>query len=467
MALHRDLLKRVRAGAAGVRAALADPASLGRRAAVSSLWRLGGGGFEQALRLAGNLVLTRLLAPEDFGLMALAMSLQSGLMMATDVGLNQSVVRSERGDDPDFLRTAWTIKVIRHTQVALLFVGLAALVLFVAPLFDLSDTVYADPALPWVMAALALPLALKGFNSMNLALNERRMRMAPFILLNAGTQVVTLVSIIVLALIEPSVWALVWGGVIGALLRAVASHFVIPGPRMGFRLNRAHAREIWGYGKWLMGASLFTFFGQQGDRLIFGALLAPFDFGIYAVARIWVDAAAGMVNRAATPTSLAALSEVSRERPQRLGSVFRRIRLAQNAVCVAAFAAFALAGRPFIELLYPPAFHGVGAIVVLLAPLLLLRMWGIYGTLVLSQGDSRNFASVTALRCAALFVMVPVFFHLFGPVWAYFAVAVNHAWGVPQQLRIASRTVPVSYWFEIALLGGAIGLAAALTAFAS
>ena len=466
MSRSRGLSARVRAMRDAARAALADPASLARRAAVSSLWRLGGGGFEQAMRLAGNLVLTRLLAPEDFGLMAMAMSLQSGLMMATDIGLNQSVIRSERGEDPRFLRTAWTIKVIRHAQLSLLFLGLAGLVYVLAQRFDLGDTVYADPMLPWVMAALALPLALKGLVSMNLALNERRMRMASFVLLNAGSQVVTLAAIIVFALIEPSVWALVWGGVIGSVIRVAASHIVIPGPRMGFLLDRDHAGEIWGYGKWLMGASFFTFFAQQGDRLIFGALLAPFDFGIYAVARLWVDAAAGMVTRVSTPVSLAALSEVRRERPKQLGPVFRRIRLLQNAVCIGAFGVLAVGGRPIVEFLYPPNFHAVGAVVILLAPLLLLRIWSVYGTLVLAMGDSRNFATVTALRCAALLVTVPAFFHFFGPAWAYFAVAINHAWGVPQQLRIAAHAAPVFYAFEMLLLAAAVATAAALTVLA-
>ncbi len=48
---------------------------------------LGGVGGQQFLRLASNLILTRLMFPEAFGLMALIQTFMVGLQMFSDIGI--------------------------------------------------------------------------------------------------------------------------------------------------------------------------------------------------------------------------------------------------------------------------------------------------------------------------------------------------------------------------------------------
>ena len=70
-------------------------------------------GGSNGLRLVSNLILTRLLFPEAFGLMALVQVFIAGLNMFSDAGIRTAIIRHTRGDDPDFLNTAWTIQIIR------------------------------------------------------------------------------------------------------------------------------------------------------------------------------------------------------------------------------------------------------------------------------------------------------------------------------------------------------------------
>lgn len=79
------------------------------RALRSTSWIVLGYGGSQAIRLASNLILTRLLFPEAFGLMALIQVVIVGLTLFSDVGIAPSIAQSKRGDDRDFLDTAWTI----------------------------------------------------------------------------------------------------------------------------------------------------------------------------------------------------------------------------------------------------------------------------------------------------------------------------------------------------------------------
>src|SRR4051812_45253512 len=94
-----------------------------RAAAVgSAVWTVLGFGAMQVLRFGFNLVLTRLVAPQVFGVMAMVTLCVQALHMFSDLGIRQCVVHHARGDDPDFLNTAWTLQILR----GLLLWGLSA-----------------------------------------------------------------------------------------------------------------------------------------------------------------------------------------------------------------------------------------------------------------------------------------------------------------------------------------------------
>ncbi len=92
--------------------------SLQKKAIGASVWVIIGYGSSQCLRLISNLILTRLLVPELFGLMALVNTFIIGLNLFSDVGIRPSIIRSERGEDPLFLNTAWTLQVIRGFRIS-------------------------------------------------------------------------------------------------------------------------------------------------------------------------------------------------------------------------------------------------------------------------------------------------------------------------------------------------------------
>ena len=87
--------------------------SLKRKAIIGGLWTFAGFGSSQLIRLIGNLILTRLLIPEFFGVMAVVNSLMIGFVLLSDFGVKQSLIQSKNGNDLTFLNTAWTIEVIR------------------------------------------------------------------------------------------------------------------------------------------------------------------------------------------------------------------------------------------------------------------------------------------------------------------------------------------------------------------
>src|SRR5438105_946486 len=139
---------------------------LRRRVLNAGAWTFVGYGLSLAIRFGSNLLLTRLLVPEMFGVMAIAIVVLVGLVMFSDLGLGQSVVRSERGSEPLFLNTAWAVQILRG--ILLWFVALlVSALLVIASDIGISPkgSVYADPILPYVIAILSIGVLFDGLNS--------------------------------------------------------------------------------------------------------------------------------------------------------------------------------------------------------------------------------------------------------------------------------------------------------------
>ena len=89
-------------------------ATLKQRAGSAALWIGLGFTLTQAIRLGSSIVLTRLLAPEMYGLVAMGTVIISAVVMMSDFGFSLSVIRDKRGDDdPTFLNTIWTLQLVR------------------------------------------------------------------------------------------------------------------------------------------------------------------------------------------------------------------------------------------------------------------------------------------------------------------------------------------------------------------
>ena len=87
--------------------------SLKRQAARAAGWTLMGRAAGYALRLASSLVLTRLLAREDFGLIATSAALLALIQLFSDTGVRLAIIQNPRGSEPGFLDVAWCISVAR------------------------------------------------------------------------------------------------------------------------------------------------------------------------------------------------------------------------------------------------------------------------------------------------------------------------------------------------------------------
>ena len=90
------------------------------RAAPGGLWLGAGSGSEQCLRLARNMILTRVLAPEAFGLMAIVLSVNAAFESFTQIGIKEAIIQNPNGHEKAYLNGAWWLSLGRSLALYLL-----------------------------------------------------------------------------------------------------------------------------------------------------------------------------------------------------------------------------------------------------------------------------------------------------------------------------------------------------------
>ena len=349
----------------------------------------------QVLRLLSNLILTRLLFPEAFGMMALITVFLMGLNMFSDVGVTPAIMSSRRGDDEDFLNTAWTIQVIRGLS---LFVVACAIALPVS-------WIYGEPDLAVMLPVSATTLIITGFNPTRLDQANRHLRLGRVTVLDIFNQIVGIVAAVVLAWAWQSVWALVISGVIGAVVQLIAYNLFLPGTPNRFRWEKPAAHELINFGKWIFLSTVAGFVISQADKLLIGKYLPLDQFGVYNIGYFLASfpylMGGVLVRRILIPIYREWPPAESAENFARL----RKMRFAVSGVLLALLSVLALGGVWIVELLYDPRYAMAGAVAVVLACMQIPQIIALtYDQAALAAGDSKRFFVLAASKAAMMVI---------------------------------------------------------------
>jgi O-antigen/teichoic acid export membrane protein len=441
--------------------ASAQAATLKQRVLRAGGWSLAGHGLGQALRLGSNLVMTRLLVPEMFGVMAIALMVTVILALMSDIGLRQNIVRSTRGDDPAFLDTAWAIDIARGVLLWCLAL-LLSLGLHLAGERGLlpPSSVYASPELPWVIAASSFAAVLIGLQSTKMATAQRSFNQRRLVQIDLTSQLVALAVMVALGVATRSIWALVAGGLVGSLTTTVLSHVWMSGHRNRLRWDPAAFREIIDFGKWAFASSAVFVLASAGDRLLLGGYADAATLGLYAIAALMIRAVEGVLNKLYTSVSLPALSEVARSNPARLREIYYKLSVPVDVMLLFVMGFLFLAGGLVIEALYDPRYAAAGRMLEVLSLSLFAVRYGGALQVYAAVGIPRYLTVINVVRCAALYASVPLMYRLGGTPAAIWAIALHSLVPVPLVYYFNSRLKLNDFRRELVVVPAlALGLA--------
>jgi O-antigen/teichoic acid export membrane protein len=253
--------------------------SVKQLAVRGAVWTIASYGLSLVLRLGSNLILTRLLVPEMFGLMGLVYVFITALHLFSDLGIGQTLIQNKRGEELDFINTAWTLQVYRG--LILWFFTL----LLAWPLAQL----YQEPQFIWLIPVVGFGTVISGFNSTSVFTLNRNMALGKLAIYELAGQVVGIVVMIVWAWFNPTIWAILVGSFASQILQLVWSHYLNSGVPHRLIWNQEVVKEIFSFGKWIFVSTALTFFAEQADRLILGKLLTFEMLGVYGVALTLAD----------------------------------------------------------------------------------------------------------------------------------------------------------------------------------
>lgn len=359
----------------------------------SALTMIGFGG-QQFIRLVSNLILTRLLFPEVFGLMALIMVIIQGLNNFSDMGITPAILQSRRGTDRDFLDTAFTMQAIRGV---LLWLGCCVLAVPAARFYE-------APELVWYLPLAGFTAVFGGVTTTKVESVNRELALGRLTLLELLAGFLSMLITIALAVAIGSALALVLGMVLGAVLRPVLAEWMLPGARNRLRWDPTAVAELFRFGRWIFPSTIVGFAISQGDRAILGKYLSLEQLGIYNIAYFLASfpllLASAVIWRIIIPVYRELPPDQSRANFLRL----RKLRMALTGSFVGLIAVAAMFGPWLVGVLYDARYADAGRLVpmIALATLPQVVLLG-YDQVALAAGNSRVFFLVTATR-AVLFV---------------------------------------------------------------
>lgn len=370
-----------------------------RRALRGSLWTLVGHAFNNAVRLGSNLVLTRLLFPEYFGVMALVNIFLQGLHMFSDVGIGTSIIQHQRGDDAVFINTAWTVQAIRGVYLFLVSCALGwPLAWF-----------YEMPELMWMVPVAGSTALIDGFTSTSLFTQNRTLTLGKLTLVESAATLAGALANVAVAFATRSIVALLVGGIAAGAVRLVLSHTYLPGIRNRFAWDAEARRDLLGFGRWVFVSTAVTFIALQIDRLVLGKLVSEEELGVYSIALMLATIPREIVSQLAQRVYYPVVAREIREDGS--SPLVRSLRLKLVLLLVVPVACTMGVAYPLISFLYDDRYSLAGPLMAWLT----LGTWlsileSTYGAIVLSIGEPRWITLGTVAKTLIFgALVVPVF----------------------------------------------------------
>lgn len=252
---------------------LAKPGkNLSQRTVRSGFWVFSLRIVKQIFGLVKLLILARILAPSDFGLMGIALLAMATLETFSQTGFQTALIQNKK-DIKSYLDAAWTVLILRGF---ILFAILYLIAPYAATFFNASE---AKP----IIQVIGFAILLQAFTNIGVIYFQKELEFnKEFIYQFAGTLADFIVAVSA-ALILRNVWALVFGLLAGNGARLIASYLIHPyRPHLSSHLGKA--RELFSFGKWILANSIVLFITTQGDDIIVGKIFAAGSLGLYQIA---------------------------------------------------------------------------------------------------------------------------------------------------------------------------------------
>lgn len=401
----------------------------------------------QGVRFLTNVVLARLLAPEVFGVVAVALVVTMLLDQLRDMGTGAAVIQRARVDDR-LLNTVFYLNIALGALLAVI------LFLTAAPLSAWLGNREATT----VLQAFAGLTFVGSLGQIHHALLRRHMRFGEIAIANSVTAIVIAIVSIAGALLGHGYWSLVAGTIAGTVVGTVMV-WIYDRWRPSWQFDMASLRSIWSFSSNLFLSNVVFYFFTQVDKVIISHALGAGPVGTYSMAQRTVSAP---VNSMSTVVGEVTFPAFSRRQDDDAGLRSGFVRSSRVIALVTFPLMFGLAAvaTSVVPVVFGPRWEGLVPLVWLLAPVGAIQSVTTQSAqLLLAKGRAD-----LALRWGLVYSVVLVSLELVGVRWGVVGVAGAYAAGLLlltlPGLAIAFRLIDL----PLRAFGAAMAPHAAITA---
>lgn len=251
-------------------ASLSGDGQVARRGRRGFLIMGGAQALKVLINLIGTLILVRMLAPEAFGLAAMAALVTNFLLLFKDLGLSVATVQQTDLTQTQVSTVFWV------NQIA----GVAFFVV-VAALSPLIAMLFSEPELIPAVSLLAFGFVFGSLGAQHDALMRRAMAFSRVAAIEVGALLAGLIGAIVLIELGAGWWSLIWQRVIQFFLAALGN-WVLCNWRPSFKFDWPGVKEHVFLGLHVSAGNLGNYLSRNADNLLIGWWWGPSALGVYA-----------------------------------------------------------------------------------------------------------------------------------------------------------------------------------------
>jgi len=218
-------------------------------------------------------VLARLLAPSDFGLMALVAAVIAFAQIFSDMGISNAIIHHQKISQ-EALSSLYWLNVLASTVLMMLL-------MLLSPFFA---TWYREPRIQPVLMLVSLSFLIAALGQQLRVMAEKNLRFQQLTVIDLTSSLLGFAISVSVAFAGGGVYALVAGMLTSSLAATFLTWWIVAdGWRPLLRLRLGEIREFLGFGAYMVGFSLTNTVNMQADILIGGRVLGTGSLGAYSL----------------------------------------------------------------------------------------------------------------------------------------------------------------------------------------
>ncbi|KHD07592.1 hypothetical protein PN36_20165 [Candidatus Thiomargarita nelsonii] len=347
----------------------------------------------QLLMFVRNIILARMLTPEDMGIAATFAITISLLEMSSNLGVEMLLVQAPDGDDPQLQAVSHLFQVCRGLLMGAIILALAPII---ARMFDTPQAV-------WAFQYVAIVPVLQGFMHLDWKRVQRNLTFIPSVIVEIAPQAIITLAAWPLVILFGDYSAILWMVIIQALIILLASHFVA---KRNYQVswNRVSASRLFAFGWPLLINGLLMFGVLQGDRLIVGTAYTMAELGVFSVAFALVIMIAMTLAKLASALLLPLFSQADPETLRRYFRLSVQILALIGGVVALPLILF---GGSLIVILYGEQYTSATEFIAWMGVLLAVRTFRLVPTIAaMAKGDTKNSMIANMFRTIGVLLAV-------------------------------------------------------------